>query len=139
KKTIPGRYNGITGIGVQQNPDGTYRPNDVMATNIQAYYNGHFNRDNVEANTFSTDFVKFREARLDYTFPPSLLKKVHLQRATIGVYGRDLFMFTNWPAFDPEFGTLSANSNGDGQIGSGFEIGQFPSTRSIGVNLVIGL
>ncbi|SJZ61540.1 SusC/RagA family TonB-linked outer membrane protein [Sediminibacterium ginsengisoli] len=137
-KTLPGRYNGITGVGVQMNPDGTYRPNDVMATNIQAYYNGHFNRDNVEANTFSTDFIKFREARLDYTFSPALLKKLRLQRATIGVYGRDLLMFTNWPAFDPEFGTLGSNANGDGVINAGFEIGQFPSTRSFGVNLVVG-
>lgn len=138
-KTLPGRYNGITGVGVQQNADGSYRPNDVMATNIQAYYNGHFNRDNVESNTFSTDFIKFREARLDYSFSPSLLKRLRLQRATVGIYGRDLLMFTNWPGFDPEFGTLGTNSAGDGTINAGFEIGQFPSTRSFGVNLVIGL
>ncbi|MFB9863613.1 SusC/RagA family TonB-linked outer membrane protein [Rufibacter immobilis] len=134
KKTLPGRYNGIIGNGVVKNDDGTYRKNDIIATNIQAYYSEHFKRDNVEGNMHSTDFIKFREARLDYTLPSKYLKKLKLQRATIGVYGRDLFMFTNWPGFDPEFGTL-----GNGDIERGFEVGQFPSTRSFGLNLSIGI
>jgi hypothetical protein len=137
-KTVPGRYNGITGEGVQLNPDGTYRKNDVMATSIQGYYNGHFNRDNIESNTFSTDFIKFREARLDYSFAPRLMQKLGLQKATIGIYGRDILMITKWPAFDPEFGTLTTNgSTGEGTINAGFEIAQFPSTRSFGVNLTV--
>lgn len=130
KKTLPGRYNGIIGNGVQQNADGTYRPNDVIATNISAYYNEHFKGDNVEANVFSTDYIKLREARVDYVFPAKMLKKLGLQTAMIGVYGRDLFMISGWPAFDPEFGTL-----GSSDIQRGFEIGQFPSTRSFGLNL----
>lgn len=133
-KTVPGRYNGIIGDGVIMGADGKYHPNDVIATNISAYYSAHFTRDNIEANTFSTDFIKFREARFDYTFTPATLKKLEIQRATVGIYGRDLLMFTNWPAYDPEFGTLN---NGD--INAGFEIGQFPPTRSFGVNLTIGL
>lgn len=133
KKTIPGRYNGIIGDGVIADKDGNYRPNDVIATNIKAYYSEHFKRDNIESNTFSTDFIKLREARFDYTFSSSLIKRMKLQRATIGVYGRDLLMFSNWPAFDPEFGTL-----GNGDISAGFEIGQFPSTRSYGVSLSVG-
>lgn len=133
-KTLPGRYNGIIGNGVIMNGDGSYRPNDVMATNMQAYYSEHFKRDNVESNTFSTDFIKLREMRFDYVLPKGLLDKVRLQRASVGVYGRDLFMFTHWPAFDPEFGTL-----GDGEISAGFEIGQFPSTRTFGLNLTVGI
>jgi hypothetical protein len=35
--------------------------------------------------------------------------------------------------FDPEFGTLSGSD-----IVTGFEIGQFPSTRTMGVNLIVG-
>ncbi|MFB6456228.1 SusC/RagA family TonB-linked outer membrane protein [Chitinophaga sp. Hz27] len=130
KKTLPGRYNGIIGDGVVQNPDGTYRKNDIIATNISAYYTAHYTRDNVEANTFSTDFIKVREARLDYTFAPRLLRKIGFNKGTVGLYGRDLFVISNWPVFDPEFGTL-----GDGDINAGFEIGQFPSTRSFGINL----
>jgi hypothetical protein len=132
KKTIPGRYNGIIGNGVVLGADGKYTPNETIATNIQAYYSAHFTRDNIEANTFSTDFIKFREARLDFSLPPAILNKIKFQKATIGIYGRDLLMFTNWPSYDPEFGTLN---NGD--INAGFEIGQFPPTRNLGVNLTV--
>lgn len=134
KKTIPGRYNGIVGDGVVYDA-GTnkYVKNTTLATNIQAYYDAHFNRDNVEANTFSTDFIKFREARFDYTLPKKLLSKLNLQKASLGIYGRDLFQLTKWPAFDPEFGTLN-----DGTINAGFEMAQFPSTRTLGISLTIG-
>jgi TonB-linked SusC/RagA family outer membrane protein len=135
KKTVPGRYNGIVGDGVQLDPlTNKYVPNTIVADNIQAYYSAHFTRDNIEANTFRTDFIKLRELRLDYTFTPRILTKIGLQKANIGIYGRDLWVNTKWPSFDPEFGTLN-----DGQINAGFEIGQFPSTRSYGIALSIGL
>jgi len=131
-KTLPGRYNGITGEGVIRNDDGSYRVNDVIATDIQAYYKAHFDRTNIESNTFSTDYIKLREARIDYTVKSSRLKAMGLKNLVVGIYGRDLLMFTDWPAYDPQFGTL-----GDGQIYKGFEIGQFPSTRSYGFNLKV--
>ncbi|MNR25000.1 hypothetical protein D3C85_1421170 [compost metagenome] len=127
---MPGRYTGIIGKGVQQNPDGTFRPNDVVAQQIGTYYNEHFKADNVEANTFSTDFIKLRELRLDYTLPAKWMKKIKFQKAVVGVYGRDLFVWSDWPAYDPEFGTL-----GNSDIQRGFEVGQFPSTRNFGANL----
>lgn len=130
EKSLPGRYNGIIGDGVIANGDGTYRPNDAVATNIRDYYYAHFNRDNLEANTFSTDYIKLRELRLDYTLPTSVTSKLKLQKASVGIYGRDLLVFSYWPAFDPEFGTL-----GDGDISSGSEIAQFPSTRTMGLSL----
>jgi TonB-linked SusC/RagA family outer membrane protein len=132
--TLPGRYNGIIGNGVIANGDGTFRPNDVVAENIPTYYTAHYGRDNVEANLFRTDFIKLREMRLDYALPATLLSKLKLTQASIGVYGRDLFIFTKWPAFDPEFGTLN-----DGTIDLGFELGQFPSTRTMGINLTVGI
>ncbi|WEK19813.1 MAG: SusC/RagA family TonB-linked outer membrane protein [Candidatus Pedobacter colombiensis] len=134
KETLPGRYNGIIGNGVIKNADGTYRPNDVVATNIGNYYYSHFQRENIESNIFRTDYIKLREVRFDYTLSPRLIKRLKMQKATIGVYGRDLLVFTKWPAFDPEFGTLA-----DGEITSGAEIAQFPSTRTIGINLSISL
>lgn len=132
KKTLPGRYDGIIGKGVIENPDGTYRPNDVVATDMKAYYQGHFIRDNVESNTFRTDFIKLREVRLDYTIPLRNLKKLKIQRAIFAIYGRDLFMITDWPAFDPEVGSL-----GNGIITAGFETAQFPPTRTMGASLTI--
>jgi TonB-linked SusC/RagA family outer membrane protein len=131
--TLPGRYNGIVGNGVVLNPDGTYRKNDVIATDVDGYYRSHYGIDNAEGNTFSTDFIKFREARFDYSLPAKLTKSLGLQKTTIGVYGRDLFIWSAWPAFDPEFGTLSGSD-----IVQGFEVAQFPSTRTFGFNLVVG-
>lgn len=131
--TLPGRYNGIIGDGVVQNPDGTYRKNDIVAETITTYYTEHYKGANVEGNLFSTDYIKLREVRLDYTLPSKMLKRLSLQKATIGLYGRDLFMITNWPAFDPEFGTLNGSD-----ITRGFEMGQFPSTRTIGLNVTVG-
>ena len=132
--TLPGRYNGIIGNGVVVGTDGKYRTNDVIAMDIDEYYRSHFGVDNAEGSTFRTDFIKFREARLDYTFSPRMLRKLGLKKATLGVYGRDLYIWSKWPMFDPEFGTLSGTD-----IVQGFEIGQFPSTRTIGFNLVVGL
>jgi TonB-linked SusC/RagA family outer membrane protein len=133
KNTLPGRYNGIIGNGVVMGPDGKYRENDVIATDIEEYYRSHYGIDNAEGSTFSTDFIKFREARLDYTLSTSITKKIGIQRATIGVYGRDLYIWSKWPIFDPEFGTVSGTD-----IVRGFEVGQFPSTRTMGVNLIVG-
>lgn len=132
-KTLPGRYNGITGNGVvYDGVSGKYITNTTIATDIDEYYRSHFGIDNAEGSTFSTDFIKFREARFDYTIAPSLASKLGLQKLTVGVYGRNLFIWSPWPMFDPEFGTLSGTD-----IVQGFEVGQFPSTRSLGVNLVV--
>ncbi|QEC44478.1 SusC/RagA family TonB-linked outer membrane protein [Pseudobacter ginsenosidimutans] len=133
KSTLPGRYNGIIGNGVIQNPDGSYRKNDVVATDIDQYYQYSIGSYNAEGSTFSTDFLKFREASLMYNFKPGFLKKFGLSSASVGVFGRDLFIWSPWPIFDPEFGTLSGTD-----VVRGFEVGQFPSSRTMGFNLTIG-
>jgi hypothetical protein len=48
------------------------------------------------------------------------------------VYGRDLLLFTKFPGYDPEIATMNGN-----RIEPGFETGQFPSTRSYGVNFKV--
>ncbi|MBO9205392.1 MULTISPECIES: SusC/RagA family TonB-linked outer membrane protein [Niastella] len=134
KSTLPGRYNGLVGNGVVENPDGSYRKNDVVATDVDQFYQYSMGQYNAEGSTFSTDFVKFREASVAYSFKPKLLKKVGLSSASVGIYGRDLFIWSPWPMFDPEFGTIQGSD-----IVTGFETGQFPSTRSMGFTLSIGL
>ncbi|MFA6276697.1 MAG: SusC/RagA family TonB-linked outer membrane protein [Pedobacter sp.] len=134
KITLPGRYNGVVGEGVVQNPDGSYRTNDVIATNFESYYTSLYGSDQAEGSVFRTDYLKFREANLNYMFKTSFVKSLGLNKVTIGVYGRNLFIWSPWPAFDPEFGTLSGSD-----IVQGFETGQLPSTRTYGVRLVVGL
>lgn len=128
-KTVPGRYNGLVGKGVVDNGNGTYSPNTTLV-NARDFYYSHFNRDNLESNTFSTNYIKLRELRIDYTINKDFLRALKIQRATLGLYGRDLLVFTKWPAFDPEFGSLTAAG-----IQKGAEIAQFPSTRNFGFSL----
>lgn len=134
KVTLPGRYNGVIGEGVVQNPDGSYRQNDVIATNFESYYTSLYGSDQAEGSVFRTDYVKFREANLTYVFNKNFVNSLGLSRVTLGVYGRNLFIWSPWPAFDPEFGTLAGSD-----IVQGFETGQLPSTRNYGVRLVVGL
>ncbi|MES2829575.1 MAG: SusC/RagA family TonB-linked outer membrane protein [Bacteroidota bacterium] len=131
--TLPGRYNGVIGKGVLDNGDGTYRANDVVANDLNGYYNSvYFNH--AEGGLFRTDYLKFREANLTYTFNTRFVQGMGISRLTLGVYGRNLFIWSPWPAFDPEFGTLAGSD-----IQQGFETGQLPSTRSYGVRLVMGI
>jgi len=134
KVTLPGRYNGIIGDGVVQNPDGSYRKNDVMATNFENYYTALYGSDQAEGSVFRTDYLKFREANLTYTFSKKTANRLSLSKLSISAYGRNLFIWSPWPAFDPEFGTLAGTD-----IAQGFETGQLPSTRVFGARLVVGL
>ncbi|MDQ8006741.1 MAG: SusC/RagA family TonB-linked outer membrane protein [Pedobacter sp.] len=134
KLTLPGRYNGVIGEGVVQNPDGTYRQNDVTATNLESYYTALYGSDQAEGSIFSTDYLKFREANITYNFNKKFLKRIGFNKMSLGVFGRDLFIWSPWPAFDPEFGTLAGSD-----IVQGFETGQLPTTRTMGVRLVVGL
>ncbi|WP_256010158.1 SusC/RagA family TonB-linked outer membrane protein [Desertivirga xinjiangensis] len=129
--TLPGRYEGLIGEGVQQNADGSYRPNDVLA-DAAGYYNAKYLRDNVEANTFDASYIKLREANLEFRFSPKTLKALHVRGASLSIYGRDLLLFTTFPLYDPEIATLNRN-----RIEPGFETGQFPSTRSFGTTLKV--
>jgi hypothetical protein len=133
-KTLPGRYSGIMGKGVVLAADGKYYPNTTIATDVDGYYRSLMGQDIAEGSTFSTDFIKFREARIDYSLSPKLCKKLGVQRVVFGVYGRNLFIWSPWPMFDPEFGTLNGTD-----ITQGFEIAQFPSTRTFGANIIVGL
>ncbi|WAC39612.1 SusC/RagA family TonB-linked outer membrane protein [Pedobacter sp. SL55] len=137
--TLPGRYNGILGEGVVENRDasgnylGTYRKNDVIATNVQNYYET-IGYNQAEGSIYSTDYVKFREANITYTFNKKFLQRIGFSKMTLSAYGRNLYIWSPWPAFDPEFGTLAGSD-----IQQGFEVGQLPSTRNFGLRLVVGI
>jgi TonB-linked SusC/RagA family outer membrane protein len=133
--TLPGRYNGVIGDGVLQNADGSFRKNDVIATDLAAFYESVYGSGQAEGSIFSTDFIKFREASFGYSLNKKLLKTIGVfNKVTLSVYGRNLFIWSPWPAFDPEFGTMAGSD-----IVQGFETGQLPSTRTYGVRLVVGL
>ena len=61
-----------------------------------------------------------------------MLEKTPFEKVSLAVYGRNLFMITSFPMFDPEAAALNA-----GSITPGVETGQLPTTRTIGVNLTL--
>lgn len=133
KSTLPGREEGfIIGEGVVRNADGTYSPNTTKVIPA-AYYAEFYRRANIESNSFDASYLKLREARIEFNLPAALLARTKaLTGATIGLYGRDLAMWTKFPMFDPETAALNG-----GTILPGVEIGQLPSTCTMGVNLTL--
>ncbi len=129
--TLPGREGGIVGEGVVMQGDGTFAPNTVNVP-ASSYYDNYYAISNAETNIFSASFLKIREVRVEYNIPPVFVNKIGLQQATIALFGRDLFNFTDFPGFDPEGGNLNS-----GTLTPGVELMQFPSTRTIGANLTL--
>ena len=132
KVTLPGRDEGIVGDGVVWDAaNKKYIPNTVRVS-ASSYYETIYAINNAEMNIFDASFLKIREVRLEYGLPRKLTQKLHLQQASIAVYGRDLFNFTSFPGFDPEGGNLNGNT-----LTPGVELTQFPSTRTMGINLTV--
>ena len=135
--SLEGRYDGIVAEGVNvvsvdENGAGEYQLNNTVTSNIYTYYQARtLDRYNGETHTFSTNFLKFREARLEYNLPASWLKKTKvIQGASIAVFATNIFSWDEWPQFDPEGGMLTGDN-----VFNGIETGAFPMTRTQGVNV----
>ena len=122
----------VVGEGVMLDERGQYVPNNVPIS-VSKYYADYWRRANVETNSFDASFLKLREARIEYTIPSAGLNKIGIERLTLALYGRNLAMWTkDFPVYDPEVATLN-----NGTIVPGSEMGQLPSTRTMGFNLTL--
>ncbi|ROH95420.1 SusC/RagA family TonB-linked outer membrane protein [Chryseobacterium cucumeris] len=132
KSTLLGRDNPggmIVGDGVVQNPDGSFSTN-TKGVLVSSYYGDYYRRANVETNSFSTDFIKLRDARIAYSFPKETIQSIGLDDLTIAIFGKNLWMWTKFPMFDPEVATLD-----NATITPGVEMGQLPAARTVGFQL----
>jgi len=130
--TLRGREeNYIIGEGVVMDATGKYIPNTKKVVPVD-YYTEYYRRANVEANSFDASFLKLREARLEYAIPAPRLGKGFIKGASFAVYGRDLLMLTSFPIFDPETAALNGST-----LLPGVEMGQLPSTRTMGINFTL--
>lgn len=80
---------------------------------------------------YSATNVRLQELSLGYTFPKKWLGNI-IDKLTLSVIGKNLFMFHNKAPFDPE---LSASTSTYYQ---GFDYFMQPSLRSIGFSLKVG-
>lgn len=91
-----------------------------------AFWRGYAGHDR---SVFDASFIKLREVSLSYSFPTEWFGDV-VQGLSLGVYGRNLaLLHSNVPHIDPE------SAFGNGNDVQGFEFGQLPSARTIGVKL----
>ena len=132
KHTLRGREeNFIIGEGVVRDATGNFTPNTKKVLPVD-YYADYYRRANVESNSFDASFIKLREARIEFSLPAKMLTKTFIRQATFGLYGRDLFMITSFPIFDPETAALNGST-----LLPGIEMGQLPSTRTMGLNVTL--
>ena len=122
--------NGVIGKGVIQNPDGSYRVNDVQLTAREYHQSRTGNRDIPQGAVFDASFVKLRELRLGYTVSPKLLSRIKVSALNISLVARNLAVWSDVPHIDPETSSLAG-----GTIIPGVESVGMPTTRSIGFNL----
>nr|WP_315157218.1 SusC/RagA family TonB-linked outer membrane protein [uncultured Flavobacterium sp.] len=102
----------------------TGAPNDVVVKRNATWYGiGAFPNEHY---VYENNWVKLREVTLGYTFK---LKDKHIQSLDLGLYGRNLFIWSDVPHVDPE---SSSFGTGNAQGVSRFA---FPTTRTIGFNL----
>ena len=100
-------------------------PNTTAIAINQNYYNSL----PTEAYVYKNNWVKLREISLGYSFRPAGFD--FIRSIDVGVFGRNLFLWTKVPHIDPE---SSSFGTGNAQGVSRFA---FPSTRSFGVNLKV--
>ncbi|WP_291789444.1 SusC/RagA family TonB-linked outer membrane protein [Cecembia sp.] len=75
------------------------------------------------ASLLKADFIRLSQLKIAYVFDPTILQNIGLQQASIYAQGINLWTYTDYPGYDPEF------------MGSG--VGQIPIHKSynIGVQL----
>jgi len=82
---------------------------------------------------FDASYVKLRELSLGYSLPRSIIGKTPFTNVTLSVVGRNLWIIhKNTKHFDPEAILSSGNQQG-------IETGSYPTPRTIGFSLKLGL
>ncbi len=104
--------------------------NDIAILRGEQYWNDVLG-DIDEAHVHETTYVRFRELSLSYSLPASLLQNSFLEAVNISLIGRNLFLWTKYPNFDPETSTTGAVN------GQGIEYVAHPQIASFGGRLNI--
>jgi hypothetical protein len=116
--------------------DGVYASTgETNTTAIAAQSHFFYNQGYVihAADQYDASFVKLREMRLDYNLPREMTSGLPFSNISVGVFGRNLaILHKNVPHIDPEVATSASNVQG-------FEGGQLPAERTIGINLKFNL
>jgi TonB-linked SusC/RagA family outer membrane protein len=102
--------------------------NDIAILRGEHYWNNVLGNID-EAHVHETTFVRFRELSIGYSLPSGLLKNTFFESVSLSVIGRNLFLWTEYPNFDPETSTTGAVN------GQGLEYVAHPQIASFGGRL----
>jgi hypothetical protein len=116
-----------TGIVIAGVDVATNQPNTTHVS-TEDYY--HSLAAIAERWVYSASYVKLRELRVGASFNPPNVAGFQNSRVEVSLIGRNLAMWATAPNIDPE-SVISSSSY------QGFELGQPPRTRSIGLQLTI--
>ncbi|MCH2215972.1 MAG: SusC/RagA family TonB-linked outer membrane protein [Flavobacteriales bacterium] len=79
------------------------------------------------------NWIRMRDVSLTYSFSPAFLSKIGIERASLSLTARNLFLITNYTGIDPE------TSLGGGSNAFGRDYFNNPNTTSYGFNLTVAL
>ncbi len=99
--------------------------NDIAILRGEEYWSDVLG-DIDEAHVHETTFVRFRELSLGYSLPAGMLKNSFFNSVSLSLVGRNLFLWTKYPNFDPETSTTGAVN------GQGLEYVAHPQIASFG-------
>jgi TonB-linked SusC/RagA family outer membrane protein len=128
-KTLPGREDSVSVTGVIDGDEsGTVVTKKVSAMN---YYHAIGYNAGDRSSIVDASYVKLRELRLGWAVPQSLTRALSGYRMNVALVGRNLaILHNNAPNIDPETAFSSGNQQG-------LEMGQLPSTRSLGFQISV--
>jgi hypothetical protein len=101
---------------------------NATRVSTEDYY--HALRAIPERWVYDASVLKLQEARVSATFPLRAVPGFRAQSIRTSVVARNLFMWSKAPNIDPETAVSTWGIQG-------FELGQLPTTRSVGVQITI--
>ncbi len=110
--------------------NGKYIPNTTPVQNAENYWTA-FSSPTAMEHLLDASFIKLREVSFAYRLPASLFKNKGIKGVTIGLSGRNLFL---WTPKENTYSDPETSSFGTGNV-QGFEYGTIPSLRNYGANI----
>ncbi len=107
---------------------------NTTALSAQTYYGNSGKYVAAAGYIYDTSWFRIREANIGFNFPQSMLAHTPFGKASIGAFGRNLYLHApHYPHFDPEQNALGVSN------AQGLEFNSQPNQRIIGVNLKVTL
>jgi TonB-linked SusC/RagA family outer membrane protein len=108
--------------------NGTTKTQNTKHVRAEDYYHDLYNIQ--EPWIYDASFVKLREARVAFAIPRRFVRQANISNARLSLVARNLALWCKVPNIDPEAAFSSTNLQG-------FEMGQMPTARTIGLQLSI--